>query len=378
MKGFSSIIILLLLASSSLLHLGGFVDFNQTNENRNFAEAPKFDINHLDGYGTKMDKYLSDQFVLRTPLLETYHYLSYKLYRTSPNPEKLIIGKGNWFFQGLPEIELYNGKKRIETNALDSIIGEWRTRTRVLSAKNVNWRLGVIPIKHSIYPEYLPFYKRYQSSYNRTDTMINALNRVLNNQVIDARIDLKLAKQSSDVRTYRKNDNHINKQGGYVVYKAIMSSLKLSPLQEGANFSWEEYELAGGIHVMRLGYPEETETDWKPHFLNSQAISVDKLTIETPLEFGYPEDFQHHYSCPKAPNNLKLLVIHDSFGQRVEPFLKNTFSESLFLFDAWHYDTHLDVIESYKPDVVIYLTMEMLLDHYNPHHHVHTPRFVAQ
>lgn len=60
-----------------------------------------------------------------------------------------------------------------------------------------------------------------------------------------------------------------------------------------------------------------------------------------------------HYVNQNCPNDVKLLVLGDSFSRTVYPFLTIGFKEVNFV---WNYDTSsvtLDYIEKYDPDVVI-------------------------
>ena len=60
----------------------------------------------------------------------------------------------------------------------------------------------------------------------------------------------------------------------------------------------------------------------------------------------------------------RILFIRDSFGDLLIPFLKEPFSESVFIFDGWNYGLNKKIIETVKPDIVIFLGLETHLEHY--------------
>ena len=60
---------------------------------------------------------------------------------------------------------------------------------------------------------------------------------------------------------------------------------------------------------------------------------------------------QGYSECPTAPLP-NILMVHDSFYKRLEPFLSEQFSRVLFIWD-WDLNFHPHVIERENPKLVI-------------------------
>ena len=70
------------------------------------------------------------------------------------------------------------------------------------------------------------------------------------------------------------------------------------------------------------------------------------------------------YRNPSDTTAPKILVIRDSFGDQLIPFLKEPFSESVFIFDGWDYGLNKEIIETVKPDIVIFLGLETHIENF--------------
>ena len=60
-----------------------------------------------------------------------------------------------------------------------------------------------------------------------------------------------------------------------------------------------------------------------------------------------------HFVNLNCPNDVKILIITDSFGKAVNPYLMMGFSEIQYIYDSDVSGVNPDYIESYDPDVVI-------------------------
>jgi hypothetical protein len=52
------------------------------------------------------------------------------------------------------------------------------------------------------------------------------------------------------------------------------------------------------------------------------------------------------------------VVIRDSFGGYLIPYLSSWFRESVFLFDNWEYRANDTIIQQEKPDIVLLMVYE--------------------
>ena len=161
-------------------------------------------------------------------------------------------------------------------------------------------------------------------------------------------------------------DNHWNEYGAYVAYKNIMESFskefpELLPV-DISDFIIESRETKGKNLTNLLGIPDgvtEQEINLKPKF-NRIAIEGKKSNYQPPSYFPYKDSYEQIYET-KNVEQLKLLVIQDSFGATLIPFLSEHFNKSVYIFDAWQHAFNEDIVLKEKPDIYLQLVVESLL-----------------
>ena len=120
--------------------------------------------------------------------------------------------------------------------------------------------------------------------------------------------------------------------------------------------------MQSGIHYRVLGIEDLYEIDQSPVFENECAKEFKKYGFPPTKGFPYPWTYEKRYVNKEDTSGLRILVIRDSFGHQIIPFLKESFSESVFIFDAWQYKLNEQIIEVVKPDIVVFLTVETHLE----------------
>jgi alginate O-acetyltransferase complex protein AlgJ len=358
-----SIVFILLLVFPLFAKLVNLFPDKAQGENRKLAEKPVFDWKHLDKYPSQFDAYFNDQFELRNIGLTLYNQFNVFFLKKSPAPDKAILGKEDWLFEGT-YMDIYRGLKKLNANELILLKNEFKRRYTFLEKQNCRFLLVVIPTKNDIYSEYLPqgFYK--YSKTTLTDQVIDMLSKETKVEIIDLRKALMKAK-SNNFHLYHKSDHHWNDIGAYYSYYEIINYLnKTMPV--GKPHELNDYEIRSkkwddGNLIKMLGmegkisdirYSLEPKFDLKAKQLPEKYKSPDR--------FPYPYDYERRYSV----NNdtlPRVMMVNDSFGQYFHPFLADHFSYSLFFFDSWEYNLHPTRVIDEKPDVYILSIFESLI-----------------
>ena len=99
--------------------------------------------------------------------------------------------------------------------------------------------------------------------------------------------------------------------------------------------------------------------------INLDPLTGPKAKLEEKKGYPIPPGFPYawEYELGYSTGNEALpsaLIIRDSFGTPIIPFLSEKFERSMFIFDNWHYTANEHIIEQEKPDIVIYVVMESL------------------
>ena len=155
-------------------------------------------------------------------------------------------------------------------------------------------------------------------------------------------------------------------RAGHLVSKLIISHIRKDfpdkNIPNIPSYLWEDSLIQNGIHYRVLGIESLKENDAFPIIENENAIEVARYGFPPPENFAYAWNYERRYVDEENKSKLKILVIRDSFGAALIPFLKESFSESVFIFDAWQYGLNKPIIEKIKPDIVLFLTYESHLE----------------
>jgi hypothetical protein len=129
-----------------------------------------------------------------------------------------------------------------------------------------------------------------------------------------------------------------------------------------SQFKIERVETEGKMLTRMMGIFEgvkEIDIRLKPKFDGKARVGVES-SYKPPAYFPYKNAYETVYINSNT-NKPKLLVIQDSFGSTLEPFLSEHFSKSVFIFDGWQHNLNEKILLNEKPDIFIQLVSESLL-----------------
>ena len=329
-------------------------EFKRPKENRKYKDGFSLKV---DKFSQEFDTYYNDNFSFRTPLLDSFHKLKFKIFGVSTYANKTIIGTNNWYFLGEKQLNVYHGKHDFNEKQLEAFDTEWNRRKEFFAEKNIPYYWVIAPNKHNLYPEELPKHLVNNRPLNRTGLLKKFMEDKHPNLIIDPTDALLAAKE--DAKVYYQLDNHWNYKAGEVCAKLIREQIlddypdiKLNQLPD---YKWDTIRANWGIHHRTLGIPELFEIVVTPKFRNKP---VEKYDIKIPELFALKDHYSKVYINEDSVSDLKVLIIRDSFGDQIIPFLSTLFKESIFIFDSWQLDLNEKFIEEFEPDMVIYLGLE--------------------
>ncbi len=338
----------------------GILEFERKAENRTFKDSLNIDITNLDIFPKEFNKYYNDNFSFRSPLLNLYHHIKFFYFKVSPHPNQTIVGNNNWFFLAKKEKDIYEGKLSFSDEDLENFEKEWNMRKKYLDSLNIKYCWVIAPFKHHIYSEYLPFNIVNRNNKKRVDQLIDRFQESLPDLIIDPTPELLTAKKNQ--KLFYQLDNHWNFTAGYITSKLILSKIKSDfpdvKIGDIPTYDWKDSTIQFGIHYSVIGIEKLYETDKFPIINNQLSVKTKKYGFPPFKNFPYPKSYEMRYSNNSDTSGLKILVIRDSFGTQIIPFLKEPFKESLFIFDSWQYSLNKPIIEIVKPDIVVFIALE--------------------
>jgi hypothetical protein len=324
-------------------------------ENRVLAAKPIFDLKKMDAYPAAYEKWYNDHFLGRNRILRLHHLMSYSLFSKSPIPQKVAIGKDGWFFETDKERAFFNGTFTRSDEEINQLVQELRLRTEEYAKMGIKFYVFFAPMKQEIYPEKLPAYYRRSPNGTLTDKIIAAIKKDTSINFIDCKEGL--LQQKKIQRLYHKTDNHWNAVGGYYAYRTIISRLSVDFQElEAIPLTHIEFKTEinnGGNLAIMMGVDFiKYEEDFKPVILKAKAKEAAKRNY--PIPPGFVKAGEYEMGFEQTDTELpKMVFIRDSYGEVLMPYLKENFSRSLFIFDAWQYGFNKEIMEAEKPDIVV-------------------------
>jgi alginate O-acetyltransferase complex protein AlgJ len=334
----------------------------KSTENRSLAKKPKADINLLDNFPGEYNAYYEDHFSLRNRLISLHSTISTRIFRKKIISNQVIQGKDGWLFMIEKDLINYRGTNLFTSKELELFLAEFEYRQQWLKKKDIKMYLVIVPDKYAIYSEYLPAYlkKGEPSRVEQVQDYFRQHSEIPVYYLADS-----LRKYKGDIPLYYKYDTHWNEYGAFCFSRILTSLLQKDSIYV-MNHSITNYKMTSRIRkqgnlskmLSGSGVYHELAYELVPGFTAAQAI--DTIKYSAPENFSMANRYQFFFTNYN-PKLSDVLIIRDSFGDNIMPYLKNNFNNSTFIFDAWRYGSNFQIIENEEPDVVIYLILEDLL-----------------
>lgn len=305
------------------------------SENRKLSNLPKLNLKDPIYYMNEYERYFNDNFGFRTNLITWNNYLSVMLINESP-VLSVVMGLKGWLFfaEGLADEDK---RPPYTPDNLRTISTTLEQQTKYLNNKGITLITVIVPSKHTIYPEMLPFYLQNHAINPRMSQRLSILKQFKDVQIINL-VPSLLAKKSEN-NLYYKTDTHWNNYGSFVAYEELMKVIKVKfPQIEILNkkdfdITIKSYYEGDLLKILRVPF---RFSDEEVVFTLKNESKSKKLLKEREIP--------------------KVLISHDSFFDPQYPwgttnFLANHFSKVIHSSSGLDFDR--DLIEKEMPNVVI-------------------------
>ena len=270
--------------------------------------------------------YAADHMGFRNLLIRVYSIAMVEGVGVS-STDKVALGTEGWAFRtNEDEPGGTLGAHRYEPHELAYLVGVIEERERWFAARGVRYLLTAAPDKKSLYPERVPPNVRWLGRPSRLDQLARALVRRGQVRFVDLRPALLAAKAEGPV--YDRMGTHWNDWGAYVAYRELMHAARewFPQIEILPRHGYRRLRRPGGdvILLSMLGldgrdFPETLV--FEPRFetraveaKSGQALSEYTLKLRAPLT-----------SLQPAASGPFAVVVGDSFGDKLMPFLSETF-----------------------------------------------------
>lgn len=298
-------------------------------------------------------KTFEERFAFRDALVEAQAVIRYFAFGVSPQPE-VIRGRDGWLYYA-------------DDNGIDDILSErpfteadleaWAATLQHtqdwLAARGIAYVFTIAPDKPQIYSEFLPESLRPASSVTRADQLVSHLRAHTSVQVVDPRQSLRAA--AATERVYHRTDSHWNDAGAVLASRQLLLELD----RQTPTLELDQATLAPGAFTRRERVTPAMDlarmlrlTRWL-HETRIELVPVTPRVARVVEPVDGDPDFGEPRVVTERPDGRgpRALVYRDSFGSGLVPFLAESFSRAVFL---WEYDVDPAVVEAERPDVVIH------------------------
>ncbi len=333
-----------------------FIKSDASQENRILASKPTLTTYNFFSYPDEYANYAKDHFSFRNDLFFLHSLYMTKVFGTSPMPDDLLMGKDGWFFDNEPGcISDARRLTLVSEGELSQIYKNMSEKKRWLDARGIKFYVIIPPNKQSVYPEKMPigYFETEGIGVNRLELYKLHLAAHAGINLVNPTDALRIAKHRREV--YYKTDTHWNLFGGFIGYGELMKEIckdfpNLHPATEDefhfTSFMNNEGDLA---RVAGLGDVYK-RTEQSLTFKNPAKVL--QLPRMSEIVIRYEDN-------PTVDSSeLKLLMLRDSYANYLIPFLNLHFKKAVYL---WSYDFPDKVIDTEKPDVVIFESLQRFM-----------------
>ncbi len=349
------LVALLGIGAPGLATLAGVDRERPGGENRELAPWPHagWDAGTLRAWPGAAARYFEDHFAFRARLVRWQAAVRLEWLGVSPSPE-VLAGRDGWLFYAADGgLDDFASAEPFSQADLDVWRETLQHTSDWLQGRGVAYLFVLAPDKHAVYPEFMPAGVRRVGADTRTDVLVRYLRDHSTVPVLDLRPALLAAKPHE--RLYHRTDTHWNDRGAFVAYQQILTRLaEASPApvrsqlmpQPRAAFEARTVVEPGLDLSGMLGLTDRMHEDdlrltriGAPRWRVVEPARPDPHAIEPRLVTEHEDRTR-----PRA------IVLRDSFGSALVPFLSDHFSRAVYL---WQYNLEPRMVLEELPGVVV-------------------------
>ncbi len=336
-------------------------------EKRRLASLPDWhwDSRLLNEFPEHFTRFFDDHYGLRNTLIQRSQALKQKYLAKSPT-WSVIRGEQGWLFVNKRgSLRDYIGHRRLDKPALDYWQQHLIDKRDWLKTQGISYFFVPIPNKMTLYAHFLPGRIREHSGETRLDQLLAHLET---EDRFRAYINLEpaLAEHRDtypDIPLYFRTDTHWTSHGAFVAYQQIMQALTrvlpqleppLSLTHMQYNFRTKDGDLANIIDM-------DAQTDEASYNLVPRMPCASETYLElsafaeTPAYRATPKMLPEVNGC--AEKTFTALVVHDSFGAYLKPFLSESFRRVVYMH-SYDLASMEPFLRQEQPDLYLDLRVE--------------------
>lgn len=337
------------------------ISYGTVEEQRTLTKRPEVRVLEvLTGYHQyKFEQYLNDTFGLRELMVHTMADLYIDVLHTSPI-ERVVLGKDNWLFiNDNTTVRDALGINQYTEDELAAFRTLFETRAAYVRTKGIPYVYVVVPNKMTVYGDKLPFNLHQPKVSTKTDQLIEVIESYTDILVIDLRQVLIDARSTSPYLLYIPTDTHWQPYGAHIAYQHILDVLQthypdlfsgVEPIER-----IPDPKVADGGDLARM---LSRKFSYRDPFILMPPTSGEEPTTRVEITAYKNPSLDAFFAYEQSDVSLpRALIVRDSFGEAIAPFISEPFSRTAFVWSPFLYDY---IIEAEQPDIVLQVMVERL------------------
>jgi alginate O-acetyltransferase complex protein AlgJ len=330
-------------------------------ENRRLIKFPEWKMlaDQPDSFFIKCTQWCSDYFMYRNMLIRSGSAVYIRLFKTSPIPRTVLIGKDNMFFPSFDWfMNDFTGKMHYTQPRIDSICRFTKEKQEVLSRSGIDFFLVFVPAKQTVYNDLMPeYYRLQQLRPSLLDQVVAGLGKYDINFMSLTDTLINIRQQCPEKPLFYNYDTHWNEYGAFKGYQAVMKRIYDSdsayglPLSEKevttGTFSDNQADLSKCLIVNDI---------YKRTRYNIQAVSRRPARETKITEKNHGPTYIYY----NPHGHGRALFLRDSYMIQWAPYFVHHFKECILV---WDHTMYMEEIIRYKPDILILEVGEFYIDH---------------
>lgn len=334
-------------------------------ENRRLASVPHFVNNEGEinlSFPDDFDAWINDNARFRTVLMKINATVQYRFFGKIVK-DSLREGKEGHLYYTDSRVQDYQHMNLLSQEELKNYTDAMQRLNCYLEKRGISFYYMQCFEKHSIYPEYYVDGANQFGNISRANQIVEALKQQSDVIVIPIYQEL-MERKNEGLLYFRASDPaHWNEYGAHIGYEMMFDTIqkkfpKVHPLQESDYvITWVEED----VSIYGFEYPyKERGPRYKVRNPHAVELNLDEFDAEKVIRY---REYGHYYINEDASNDLKILLIGDSYiRQFLKGHIAEGFAETLSI--DWVNLTNLDkVLEIYHPNIIVFENAEISLNH---------------
>lgn len=328
-------------------------------ENRMLAKFPSLYVNGQinKSYGTDFEKWFNDRFAGRVFMQYMYTNLQ-KIVNSTIQQGRVYSGKDGWYF-----FKDDFDYKSLDKAQLLGIIKNIDHFYNFCQNNNIKCYIEIVP-RRAEFAQDKGVRKFGKGNVDLAKEVLQVVEKNLGYDIIYPLEEMKKA-DKQDFVTF-KTDHHWTEWGAYIGYQALMEKIK-EDFPNAISVTEDDFNVFYDKRVRA----EIKREFWQGSLCNSLRLSSQQCKLDTDYRYYRHKDEKNllvrqddklnkFFSYP-AKNNLKAIVIGNSFAENFSSFMAYTFSEYIKLRSNNKMEDNLkflrwkDLILKEKPNILILL-----------------------